>query len=57
MKRALFLMLAAVAALVLSGCRFAVVESGSVRIEAPTPTPEATPRPEATPEAADAPQG
>ncbi len=57
MKRALFLALAVLAALALSGCRFAVVESGSVHIEAPTPTPEATPRPEATPEAADAPQG
>ena len=57
MKRALFLALAVLAALALSGCRFAVVESGSVRIEAPTPTPEATPRPEATPEPADAPQG
>ena len=50
MKRALFLALAVLAALALSGCRFAVVESGSVRIEAPTPTPEATP------ETADAPR-
>jgi hypothetical protein len=57
MKKTLFLALAVLAALALSGCRFAVVESGSVRIEAPTPTPEATPRPEATPEAAYAPQG
>ena len=29
-------------ALVLSSCRFVVVESGSVRVEAPTPTPGIT---------------
>lgn len=30
------------AALALSGCRFAVVESGEVRVEAPAATPEAS---------------
>ena len=33
----------ALAALLLAGCRFAVVESDSVRIEAPTPSPEPQP--------------
>ena len=32
-------------ALALSACRFAVVEAGSVVIEAPTPTPRATDAP------------
>ena len=47
MKKRLMLCAALIlAALVLCGCRFAVVEAGSVVIEAPTPTPEATPVPE-----------
>ena len=41
---ALAIILAAVLC-ALSACRYAVVETGSVLIEAPTPTPEATPRP------------
>ena len=43
MKRLLAVALLLAALLALGGCRFAVVESGSVRIEAPTPTPEAPP--------------
>ena len=35
-------------ALLLSGCRFAAVETGSVRIETPTATPEATRQPDET---------
>ena len=31
--------------LLLSGCRFAVVETGSVRVETPTATPRATAAP------------
>ena len=47
MKRRMTAILLAALALILSGCRFAVVESGSARIEAPTPTPpvEATEAP------------
>ncbi len=45
-KRILLAALMAAAALLLCACRFAVVEAGSVVIEAPTPTPEASPVPE-----------
>lgn len=55
MKRRILLALLALAALLLSGCRFAVVESGEILIEAATPTPEATPRPQATADAEAAP--
>lgn len=48
MRAKVLSLLLVLVALTLSACRFAVVESGNVRIEAPTPTPEATPRPEAT---------
>lgn len=48
MKRMILLVVLASALLALSGCRFAVVESGEIRIEAATP--EATPRLE-TPDA------
>ena len=44
MKRLAMLMLLALAALALCGCRYAVVETGETLIEAATPTPEATPR-------------
>ena len=40
-KRALAVLEALALMLALTGCRFAVVESGSVVIEAPTPTPTA----------------
>ena len=43
MKRIVFTLILAALALLLAGCRFAVVESGSVRIEAPTATPEPLP--------------
>lgn len=42
MRRQLLLTLLTILALLLSACRFVVVESGSVRIEAPTPSPTAT---------------
>ena len=42
MRRQLLLILLAILALLLSACRFVVVESGSVRIEAPTPMPTVT---------------
>lgn len=44
-KRLLFAVLMLLAALALSGCRFAVVETGGIVIEAPTPTPEVTQAP------------
>ena len=47
MKKRLMLCVALIlAALILCACRFVVVEAGSVVIEAPTPTPEASPVPE-----------
>ncbi len=45
MKRLAWAALLAAACLALAGCRFAVVEAGSVVIEAPTPTPVATEAP------------
>jgi len=39
MKRIIWTVLLLGAALTLSACRFAVVETGSVVIEAPTPSP------------------
>ena len=45
MKKLICAMLALAVALALSGCRFAVVEAGSVVIEAPTSTPRATDAP------------
>ena len=48
MKRLAVLMLLALAAMALGGCRYAVVETGETVIRAATPTPEATPRPQAT---------
>lgn len=45
-KQILIAILIAAMTLALSACRFAVVETGGVVIEAPTPTPEATPTPE-----------
>ena len=47
MKGCLLTALLILAALALSGCRFAVVETGGVVIEAPTPSPEPTQAPEA----------
>lgn len=44
-KRILVVAMMAAAAVLLAACRFAVVETGSVVIEAPTPTPEATEAP------------
>ncbi len=45
MKKLICILLALALALALSACRFAVVEAGSVVIEAPTPTPLATDAP------------
>lgn len=45
-KRIIILFLITILSVLLSACRFAVVETGGVVIEAPTPTPEATPTPE-----------
>ncbi len=45
MKKLICILLALALALALSACRFAVVEAGSVVIEAPTPTPQATDAP------------
>ena len=41
MRAKLLIPLLFVAALALSGCRFAIVETGSVRIETPTAAPSA----------------
>ena len=43
MRRIIFASVLLALTLLLAGCRFAVVESGSVRIEAPTATPEPLP--------------
>ena len=49
MKRTILLVVLVSALLALSGCRFAVVESGEIRIEAATPRPQATPDAPASP--------